>query len=113
MNFFLPFVVSSHPVQDEENANPNSIFITTNVHNIFESTSFSVVAEGLEVCKTDSILHSLGCYMAAFYAFNLAYVPRLQKTISFIQNFLLGINDGSVIDKPVLTLFSRLSKINK
>ena len=97
-----------HPFQDDEN--PNSVYIKTNERGVFESTSFEVIAEEMAICSTDTIHTALSCYISSFYVFNLAYIPRLQRTISFIQNFLLGIKDGTSVEKPVLTLASRLTK---
>lgn len=78
-----------------------------------KSTNFKIIVEANEVCITTTLSRAIACYLATFYVFHLSYIPSLEKTISFIQKFILGIQDGSTTAKPLLTLASRLSKMSK
>jgi len=64
-----------------------------------ESTSFEAVnvddagfvyADGMELCKTSSVIETFCVWFAAYAVFDIQYPKRWKNTLLFIQN-LLGI----------------------
>jgi len=90
---------------------PISIFQETAPSLLLEESGSKgqIVADGLVICQTNSIIEGIACWIACYPIFNIAYPTKYKNSLIFIRKFLLGINDDS---KTPMKVIDAISKIN-
>lgn len=76
--------------------------------------NFSVHIEGLSVNGCENFFQCYTVLIAVIYVFNLAYPKKWVKTLTFVQNALVGLKDqqGEVIlDRRILGVLSSLNSL--
>ncbi|KAL5010832.1 hypothetical protein ScPMuIL_013137 [Solemya velum] len=59
-----------------------------------ESDAFVVNVDGLKLCACDNFFEAFSALIASIYIFNLAYPKELTKSLTFIQNVIIGLKDS-------------------
>ena len=77
-----------------------------------EATTIEVKVESYTLSATKDFIHATTAMLAAHYLFNVAYASKTFGAMYFMQTYLLGIDDETKCPSKVLTLFSKLVKIN-
>lgn len=76
-----------------------------------DSDAFSLRVEGHTVFTCDTFLECVIGLIASIYCLNLVYPKELEKTLTFIQNVVLGLKDGDRnIDKRIVSVLTELNK---
>lgn len=76
--------------------------------NLFETSSFSIMAENEEICQPLSLCTSLYSLMATFYCFNLEYPPKAKRTLEFLQKVGLSLHDNVKLSPRVASVYAKL-----
>ena len=71
---------------------------------------YKVIAEGVEICCTSSLLGSFNVMGACFYISNIAYPKAITATLMFIQISLLSIQDSMKKNTKVIKLLNEVTK---
>ena len=79
---------------------------------IDDATTIEVKVESYTLSATKDFIHATTAMLAAHYLFNVAYASKTFGAMYFMQTYLLGIDDETKCPSKVLTLFSKLVKIN-
>lgn len=75
---------------------------------------FTVHIEGAKVTGCENFFQCYTVLIAAIYVFNLAYPKKWVKTLTFVQNVLVGLKDqqGEVnLDRRILGILSSLNAL--
>ncbi|KAL5014749.1 hypothetical protein ScPMuIL_009019 [Solemya velum] len=77
-----------------------------------ESDAFVVDVDGLKLCACDNFFEAFSALIASIYIFNLAYPKELTKSLTFIQNVIIGLKDSEVhinLDRKILNVVSLIN----
>lgn len=75
-----------------------------------EKDAFCINLEGSCLLTCDTFMEMISGLIATIYTFNLVYPKVWEKTLTFIQNILLGLKDGERIDKRIVSTFLEIKK---
>ena len=78
--------------------------LTTNTN------AFELKVDGILIFSCDTFIELFTGFISAIYSFNLVYPKPIEKTLLFIQNVLLGLNDGGKIDKKIVSVITELNR---
>lgn len=76
-----------------------------------DDKAFCLKLEGTVLFECDTFLKLIAGLMATIYTFNLVYPKVWEKTLTFIQNVILGLKDGDRIDKKIVSVL--ICQINR
>jgi len=112
----LPLLFKEKPEKmllfKEEPDNPIYILIKERLLSM-EEDAFYVYVEGVKLCECSNFFEAYTVFLGAFYVFNLAYPKTWEKTLTFVQNVLLGIKDeqGQVqLDRRILSVLTAINE---
>jgi hypothetical protein len=77
-----------------------------------ETSTFKILAEGIEICSPIDLIQAVVCLMAAYYIFNIEYPQQVKLSLLFIQRELLDIvEEGQVVPKSLLSLVQKMNSL--
>jgi len=76
---------------------------------IIVGQKFAIVIEGKKVVECVDLLKTFFLFFASFWIFNLEYPKKTQTFMKFIQNNILGIEDGKT-DSKILKFIAKLNR---
>ncbi|XP_065676192.1 uncharacterized protein LOC136092275 isoform X2 [Hydra vulgaris] len=87
---------------------PTIRIICSNQANIlhFEDVHRAIYLDGLVICNVQSIDEALKVLIASYWVFEIAFDPRLQKTLTFLANYICGLSEFRV-SPPVQRLLNK------
>lgn len=74
------------------------------------ATTFEVKVESYTLITTKNFIHAVAIILTVHIVFNIAYALKNFGGMSFMQKYLLDIDDETNIQSKVLALFSELIK---
>lgn len=75
-----------------------------------DDKTFCLKLEGTVLFECDTFLELITGLMATIYTFNLVYPKVWEKTLTFIQNVILGLKDGDRIDKKNVSVLTDINR---
>ena len=97
-----------YPDRDVEDI-PETPFIKV-YGDIEDSDRFEIIADNELVCTCRNLISAVGSLVATFYIFNIAYPKELVATLTFIQKFIIGMQDGVKKNSKVIGFISKVLK---
>jgi len=73
-------------------------------------TTGHIMADGMVVCNTATVLEGVSCWFSMYPIFNIAYPKNMRLTLIFIQKLFLEINDEVKTPLRVLNKMSEISR---
>nr|XP_047141858.1 uncharacterized protein LOC124816485 [Hydra vulgaris] len=73
----------------------------------FEDVHIAIFLDGLVICNVLSIDEAIKILIASYWVFEIAFDPRLQKTLTFLANYICGLSEYCV-SPPVQRLLKKL-----
>ncbi|CAC5420819.1 unnamed protein product [Mytilus coruscus] len=75
-----------------------------------DNKAFYLKLEGSILFECDTFLELICGLIATIYAFNLVYPKVWEKTLTFIQNVILGLKDGDNVDKRIVSVLTDINR---
>ena len=69
---------------------------------------FTIMADGEQVCTTDTLTWAVKLLVATYYVFNIAYPKKIAATMQFIQEKLLDVHDDAVKNPRAVSFAAKL-----
>ena len=76
---------------------------------------FTIHVEGMTITVCENFFQAYVTLIAGIYTFNLVYPPKLVKTLTFVQNVLVGLKDqqGQInLDRRIINVLASLNLLN-
>ncbi|XP_052076738.1 uncharacterized protein LOC127714725 [Mytilus californianus] len=71
---------------------------------------FELKVDGDVIFRCDTFLELITGLIASIYCFNLVYPKPIEKSLLFIQNCIMSLNDGGKVDKKILSVITELNR---
>lgn len=89
--------------------NMNPVYIQMDSGTPYSSKKFILMADGVEIAETDTILRAITLWVESFHCFNLNYPTCISKTLIFIQRIVLNIDDNIPVARSIRTQINKLN----
>ena len=76
----------------------------------FGSKNFDIYADGIKILTVKSMAKAFANLIACFFVLNIAYPTKMQKTLTFLQKVILGLQDSVKTLGAVVTLLTNLNR---
>ncbi|XP_065683563.1 uncharacterized protein LOC105845301 isoform X2 [Hydra vulgaris] len=88
---------------------PNLTITCLNQGNIlhFEDVHIAIYLDGQVVCNVQNIDEAIKVLIACYWVFEIAFDPQLQKTLTFLANYVCGLSEYNV-NPPIQRLLNKL-----
>ena len=95
---------------DEVKVGESVLLVVKNNILTIDTDAFQFKVDGTLVFSCDTFVELFTGFISAIYSFNLVYPKPIEKTLLFVQNVLLGLNDGGKIDKKIVSVITELNR---
>ena len=72
---------------------------------------FHVYVDGIDIIATKEMKEAFALFLASFYIFNIAYPPKIEKSLQFYQKMFLQLDDSVPRRNAVIKLMNRVNRI--